>query len=170
MNSKDRRNEIQKLLYLSKYPIKGGALASKFNVTRQVIVKDIAILRAEGLNIIATPEGYIFNKLRNLYKKVFAIHHSKDDIRIELETIIKYGGIIEDIIVEHPLYGEIKAMIMIKTLDDINNFIRSFDTSNAMPLSILTEGIHLHTISAETEEILDKIEKDLSDKRFILGE
>lgn len=168
MNSKDRRNEIQKLLYLSKYPIKGGVLANRFSVTRQVIVKDIAILRAEGLNIIATPDGYIFNKLRNLYKRVFAIHHSKDDIKIELETIIKYGGIIEDIIVEHPLYGEIKAMIMIKTLDDINKFLKTFDESNAIPLSILTEGIHLHTISAETEEILDKIEKDLSKRGFIL--
>lgn len=168
MNSKDRRNEIQKLLYLSKYPIKGGALASRFSVTRQVIVKDIAILRAEGLNIIATPDGYIFNKFRNLYKRVFAIHHSKDDIKIELETIIKYGGIIEDIIVEHPLYGEIKAMIMIKTLDDINKFLKTFDESNAIPLSILTEGVHLHTISAETEEILDKIEKDLSKRGFIL--
>lgn len=170
MNSKERRIKIQKQLYLSKKPIKGNELAKKFNITRQVVVKDIAILRAEGVNIIATPEGYIFNDGNNSFKRVFAMNHSENDIKDELEIIIKYGGKVEDIIVEHPLYGEIKAMIMIKTLYDVNKFLKSFSESKAMPLSILTEGVHLHTISAETNEILDIIEQELKYRGFVLHE
>ena len=29
----------------------------------------------------------------------------------ELQIVVKYGGIIEDVIVEHPLYGEIIGIL-----------------------------------------------------------
>ena len=60
MGSIERREEIMKMLVESSRAIKGTELASLFNVTRQIIVKDIAILRAAGNNIIATPDGYIY--------------------------------------------------------------------------------------------------------------
>ena len=62
MNSIERRDNIVKLLLNSSIPIKGTDIADKYNVTRQVIVKDIAILRAKGFNIMATPDGYIVNR------------------------------------------------------------------------------------------------------------
>ena len=56
MSAINRRISILKQLKESDKAIKGVLLASKYNVTRQIIVKDIAILRAEGNLIIATPE------------------------------------------------------------------------------------------------------------------
>lgn len=171
MISKSRRDKIKELLTISKETIKGQSLAEMFNVTRQVIVKDIAIIRAEGLNIIATPEGYMVpgdNSLK--IKKVIAVIHHRKDMEDELKTIIKYGGTIEDVIVEHPLYGEIKAMLMIKNLFDLERFEEKFNNFGAEPLSALTNGIHLHTISCDNQEIMDKILVELNKKGYLIQE
>lgn len=164
-----RRKEIIRLLLKENRALKGSYIANKFSVTRQIVVKDIAILRAEGHKIIATPEGYIISSNDNiLYKRIFAVCHSSDDIKEEFSSIIKYGGIIEDVIVEHPVYGELKSMLMIKTLNDIENFIDNFNNNDVKPLSILTSGVHLHTVSAESEEILNQIEHELKLKNMII--
>lgn len=170
MGSKERRLAILRSLNQNQDPIKGWKFAEDFKVTRQVIVKDIAILRAEGNDIIATPEGYVMNRQNNLYRRIIVSHHEKIDIRNELKSIIKYGGIVEDIIIEHPFYGEIKAMMMLKTLDDIDKFTAAFNETEVTPLSVLTGGIHLHTIIAESEDILDRIEKELKEKGFLVSD
>ena len=106
MTAGKRREAIVELLLKEKAPIKGVELAAKFDVTRQIIVKDIAILRAKGNNIIATPEGYMFNDdSGSKVKSIIAVNNSKDDMIKELEIVVKYGGTIEDVIVEHPIYG-----------------------------------------------------------------
>lgn len=168
MKSIDRREEIVKLLINNDKAIKGIDLANKFGVTRQIIVKDIAILRAKGSNIIATPDGYIYNIYKNKIKSIIAVNHSEDKMIEELEIVVKYGGIIENVIVEHPLYGEIIGNIMIKNLNDLNKFEESFKNIDAKPLSKITNGIHLHTISADTEEDINSIKKELEEKGFLL--
>ncbi|MCY6485846.1 transcription repressor NadR [Clostridium aestuarii] len=169
MSSKDRREYIKELLNKSESPKKGQELAESLGVTRQVIVKDIAILRAAGSNIIATPEGYYMPKAeKNNMEKILALSHSKQDIEDELKSIIKYGGIIKDVIVEHPVYGEIKAMLMIKTLYDVQNFINKVKKYDAAPLLALTRGIHLHTIEVESEENLNNIIVELKEKGYII--
>ncbi|GAA0182639.1 transcription repressor NadR [Clostridium sediminicola] len=169
MNSKNRRLEIEKKLVQSPGPIKGQDLAKIFNVTRQVIVKDIAILRAAGKEIIATPDGYLINTEENKnIKKIIATSHNKDEIENELKCIVKYGGIINDVIVEHPVYGEIKANLMLKNYFDIENLVNRIALNNAQPLSSLTKGIHLHTIEAESEEILDKILNKLDKEGYLI--
>lgn len=169
MNSIDRRLETEKILVQSPNPIKGQDLAKTFNVTRQVIVKDIAILRAAGKKIIATPDGYLINTEENKnIKKIIATSHNKDDIENELKCVVKYGGIINDVIVEHPVYGEIKANLMLKNYFDIENFVKRIALNNAQPLLTLTKGIHLHTIEAESEDILDKILNELDRKGYLI--
>lgn len=170
MRSIERRTSITKLLNNINRPIKGVELANKFNVTRQVIVKDIAILRAEGNRIIATPDGYILNIENERVKSIVAVNHQSDRLNEELAIVIKYGGIIEDVIVEHPLYGEIKANLRIKTLNDLNKFIENFKDKNAKPLSVITNGVHLHTISTERESDIECIKKELKEKGFLLSE
>lgn len=101
-------------------------------------------------------------------KKVIATLHNKEDIEDEMKIIIRYGGVIEDVIVEHPLYGEIKGMLMVKSLYDIENFIDNLCKYEAEPLSLLTNGIHLHTISAESEEVMDNIICELKNKGFLV--
>ena len=84
------------------------------------------------------------------------------------KIVVKYGGIIEDVIVEHPLYGEIKGILKIKNLNDLNKFTGYFEKVEAKPLSALTNGIHLHTISADSEENMNLIKMELKEKGFIL--
>ena len=59
-----------KVLNNSKEPVTGSTLAKDFNVTRQVIVQDMAILRAEGKDIIATPQGYMMAKNQKNYVRL----------------------------------------------------------------------------------------------------
>jgi len=169
MSSKKRREEIINLLIRSNGAVKGTKLASLFGVTRQVIVKDIAILRAEGKNIIATPDGYIYsNKDSNKVKSIIAVNHDSNRTIEELEIVVKYGGMIEDVIIEHPLYGEIKGNLMIRNLNDLNKFESKFKDKGVKPLSNLTNGVHLHTIAADSEEDIKSIIKELREKGFLL--
>ena len=168
MKSIDRRDAIVKLLKKSNKAIKGIDLANYFGVTRQIIVKDIAILRAKGNQIIATPDGYIYNIDMSRVKSIIAVNHSIENMIDELKIVIKYGGIIENVIVEHPLYGEIIGNIMIKNLNDLNKFEEAFKDIDAKPLSELTNGVHLHTISAESQAHIDSIKKELKEKGFAL--
>ena len=150
MTANERREEIIKNLVKEKKAITGSELASYFNVTRQVIVKDIAILRAAGKNIIATPDGYMINdNSDNRVKSVIAVNHTEDEMESELEIVVKYGGII-------------------KNLNDLNKFTGYFEKVEAKPLSALTNGIHLHTISADSEENMNLIKMELKEKGFIL--
>lgn len=171
MNSKERRKAIVKLLMERAEPQKGYDLSKELNVTRQVIVKDIAILRAEGLNIVATPEGYMMPKEENAkIKKIIAVCHSSDKIEDELTSIVKFGGAIEDVIIEHPLYGEMRGMLMIKTLYDVQNFINKSKEYKAEPLSALTRGVHIHTIEAEDKETMSRIINELKSKGYLISD
>ncbi|MBK5242937.1 transcription repressor NadR [Clostridium sp.] len=172
MNSKERREYIKRLLKSNNITYKGQFLAEELSVTRQVIVKDIAIIRAEGVNIIATSEGYLIlpKDESNYARRIIAVSHTCEDIYDELQCIVKHGGVVEDVIVEHSLYGEIRAMLMIKTTMDIESFVNKFKVYNAKPLSYLTKGIHLHTIKADNEEIIEAIIKELKDKNYLVSD
>lgn len=170
MNSIERREDIYKLLLKSDIPLKGVDIAKKYLVTRQVIVKDIAILRAKGQNIIATPDGYIVSKNDNKVKAIIAVNHSEEEMIEEMSIVIKYGGIIEDVIVEHPLYGEIRGMLMIKNYNELNKFIKKYRDQDARLLSVLTKGIHIHTIAAESNEDIDSIISELKEHNFIVSD
>ena len=170
MNSIERRDNIIKLLLESDEPIKGNIIATKYSVTRQVIVKDIAILRAKGESIIATPDGYIINKKESKVKAIIAVIHNEEEMFNEMSIVIKYGGIIEDVIVEHPLYGEIAAMLMIKNYNELNKFVQKYQEQRARLLSVLTNGVHLHTISAESEDDINLIISELKKYNFIVSD
>ncbi|MCH3965476.1 MAG: transcription repressor NadR [Clostridium sp.] len=170
MNSEERRTHIENILKSNNKPQKGHVLAEKLGVTRQVIVKDIAILRAEGKDIIATPEGYLIPKSEhNRIKQVIAVLHKSDEMEDELTTIVKFGGVVEDVIIEHSIYGEIKGMLMIKSIYDVKNFISKVRETKSEPLLVLTGGIHLHTISAENSFIIDNIRRELKKKNYLIS-
>ena len=168
VNSKERRERILKKLLVTKEPKKGQELGEEMGVTRQVIVKDIAILRAEGHNIIATPDGYIIASAQpNKVKRIIAVCHNVGQMEDELRTIVKYGATVEDVIVEHPLYGEMRGMLMIKTLKDVESFVERFYKDNAQPLSRLTDGVHMHTVVADSQEVIDNLLKELKEKGML---
>lgn len=172
MESNERREKILQLLKENKNPIKGTILAKKFNVSRQVIVQDVAILRAAGEDIIATPQGYFIPYLYKdnmIIKTIACQHNTYDDIEEELKTIVDLGAKIIDVIVEHPLYGEIKSHIQVSSREDVKVFMENIKGSKAEPLSSLTEGIHLHTIEVSNEEMYERIKEELRNKNILIN-
>ncbi len=167
MNDTDRKKAIIELLENKNSTITGSEIAKIMGVTRQVIIKDIAILRSKGHDIIATPKGYMIQKTRGV-RRVFAMKHSQDDIERELTLIVKNSASVINVIVEHPLYGEIVGNLNIETIQDVKRFLAKMETSNAKPLLTLSNGIHLHTIQADSEEILANLEHELRKANLLL--
>ncbi|WP_228370435.1 transcription repressor NadR [Gottschalkia acidurici] len=161
MATEERRREISNILISTDKPIKGTELASRFDVSRQVIVQDIALLRAEGFDVIATPQGYIVPKYNNnkILKTIVSKHFSIDEVEDELVTMVDYGAKIVDVIVEHPIYGEMRGILDIGYKDEVNEFLKEVKNGNAEFLSTLTDGIHIHTIEVPNEESFAKLKK-----------
>ncbi|WFA08368.1 transcription repressor NadR [Tissierella sp. Yu-01] len=173
METSERREAILDILNNTEVPVKGTALAEEFGVTRQVIVQDIAILRARGINILATAQGYMIPikiDKRALEKKVLCNHKGITQMEEELNIIVDLGGKILDVIVDHPLYGEIKSPINVESRHEVSEFINNIKDTNAEPLSSLTQGLHLHTIEVKDEETYKRIKKALEDKRYLVKE
>ncbi|NLX70690.1 MAG: transcription repressor NadR [Clostridiales bacterium] len=170
MLADERRQAILKYISQKEQPVTGTYLAQMMGVSRQVVVQDIAILRAAGNDIIATPQGYMLS--RNVhpkrYRRVIACRHQDDGIEDELMTVVDLGGAVLDVSVEHRVYGEFKAQLMIKSPNDVRCFIEIMKREKAEPLCALTDGVHLHTIEADTPLILDRIEKALEEKGYLL--
>lgn len=170
MDSEERRQAILEAIHNRTKPIKGSDLATNFGVSRQVIVQDIALLRAGGEEIIATPQGYMILKqpISRQNRKILACKHWDKGMEEELMTIVDFGGTVVDVMVEHEVYGEFKAELMISSPSDVRNFITKMKKEGAPPLASLRQGIHLHTIEAPNIETLEKIETALKEKGYIL--
>lgn len=171
MTSEERKEGIISNLKRSDTALTGAYLAKQYNVSRQIIVQDIAILRAAGHDIIATPQGYWLSKLNQLQgiTKVFAVKHNQNEIEDELNAIVDYGGKVLDVIIEHPVYGEFKARLMLSTRNDVKAYLAVMKKEEAEPLSALTEGVHLHTVEADSITILNQIESILDQKGYLLN-
>ena len=166
-----RREKIMEILENRTAPIKGAELAKLVEVSRQVVVQDIAVMRAQGLDIIATPQGYLLNRLPQEKKcvRIFACQHEgMEAMQDELETIVTYGGYVRNVIVEHPIYGEIAGNLFLGSLYEVGQFMEKAQSAEAIPLSTLTKGVHLHTIEAKNEEILQKIAHRLLEKHYLV--
>lgn len=163
MEAKERRVQLLNTLKQAKEPLTGGVLAREMGVSRQIIVGDIAILRAAGVNIYATPQGYVLpmENLSQTLTGTLACRHSRQQVAQELEIIIDHGGKVRDVVVEHPVYGEIRANLMLSSRRDIADFLATLTNSGAEPISIVTGGVHLHTVEVPSEEVLREIEAAL---------
>lgn len=172
MTSTERRNAIINKLKNSVEPIKGTDLAKFFNISRQIIVQDIALLRAQGEDVIATPQGYMIpiKKDNRIIKRIVCKHEGYNAIEEELQIMIDYGATIIDVIVEHPIYGEITSVLNISNKIDICNFIDKITKKNAEPLATLTDGIHIHTIEVANEEIFQELKKALNKKGYLIND
>ncbi|MCG0277676.1 MAG: transcription repressor NadR [Thermanaeromonas sp.] len=150
-------------------PITGAELARRLGVSRQVIVQDMAILRAGGANVLATPQGYMLGPAEEGHKRTFACQHDMAGMEKELLIIVDNGGRVLDVVVEHPLYGELRGFLMLSSRRDVYKFLESLHKSGAKPLYTLTEqGVHLHTVTAEREEVLEAIEAELAGAGILL--
>lgn len=161
MGVETRRKEIIDYIMESGHPVSGTKLAESFGVSRQVIVQDIALLRAEGYEIISTNRGYICRGSRPAAVRVLKMRHTDADIRKELNMIVDMGGTVEDVFIRHKIYGELRAPMHISSRLKVDKFIDDIKSGKSSPLKKVTSDYHYHTISAENEEILDYIEQTL---------
>lgn len=169
MNGKDRRKKILEILKSEAAPLSGTELAKRLNVSRQVVVQDIALLRADNRSIIATNKGYLFFHEGGGKKsrRSFCVCHRDEDILDEFYTIVDCGGRVLDVVVEHEIYGQIAVDLIINNREDALSFVEKSRDKNTKPLNILTNGIHYHTVEADSGEILDKIEERLKRLGFL---
>lgn len=151
MDTQKRRQAILEALKASTQPITANELALKHQVTRQVIVGDIAILRAAAHDILATNSGYLMNVATAIppayYTGKIVCQHNYEQTQEELAIIVRHGGQVVDVQVDHPFYGLLTASLKISTQEDIRHFIQRMEAFNGELLSSLTQGIHIHTLT-----------------------
>ena len=166
-----RRSSILSTLQTAQSPITAAALAGQYHVSRQIIVGDIALLRAGGYEIAATPRGYMIPKNRAVITHRIATRHENEDMETEMNAIVDEGYTIHDVIVEHPIYGQITGLIDASSRRDVSDFIgKCREHPESLPLSALTNGIHLHTILCPTEQAYKNVCASLARLGFLLDE
>ena len=163
----DRKEQIIEEIKKSEKPISATKLASIFGVSRQIIVGDVALLRASGVQIIATPRGYVLGKQPTQNTYTIAVKHEECELADELYTIVDMGGSIIDVIVEHPIYGQLTGELHIQSRYDVNAFLDKVKKEKANALSALTNGLHLHTIQCPTPEVYNRIIEALESKGYL---
>jgi transcriptional regulator of NAD metabolism len=166
MTTNDRRHEIEIIIRESKNPVSGSELAKKLGVSRQVIVQDIAILRALNPEIMSTNKGYVFSK-KAVPTQIYKVHHSDEELGEELNTIVDGGGKILNVFVVHEVYGEIVAPLNISSRRDVERFLEEMKKGQISPLKRLTSDYHYHTVEAGDQETLQYIENKLKKKGYL---
>ena len=121
MTGEERRRAISGLIGSS--PRTASGLAELFGVSRQVIVQDVALLRAEGAKIISTNRGYVAENPSRA-SRVFKVRHTDAQVREELYLIVDAGGRVEDVYVWHKVYGKISAPMGIDSRRKAEEFVK----------------------------------------------
>ena len=165
MHADTRRQAILDQLRDAAGPISAAALAAKFSVSRQIIVGDIALLRAAGQEITATARGYVIPAQNGLLRRI-ACTHSAEETRDELDAMVDCGCTVVDVIVEHPVYGQLTAPLHLSSRLDVDQFMKRMD--GAAPLSQLTGGVHLHTLSCPDEDAFQRVRASLAELGVLL--
>lgn len=169
MTAAERRNNIHTQLAAADAPVSATALARQYGVSRQVIVGDIALLRAAGCSITATPRGYVIPAGGGLTVQL-ACTHTAAQTQPELYAMVDCGCTVLDVVVEHPVYGQLTAALQLSSRYDVDQFMEKMTTNDARPLSLLTEGIHLHTLSCPNQGALDHLKDELCQMGILLDE
>ena len=166
MKGEERRMMIIQTLRSSGHAVPGKTFASQFGVSRQVVVQDIALLRAEGHEIVSTNHGYLLSE-HFKESRVFKVYHTMAETETELNLIVDYGAVCKDVFVYHKVYGLIHADLNIRSRSDVAAYLQSIRTGKSQPLMNLTSGYHYHTVLAESSEVLDTIQNKLMDAGFL---
>ena len=161
MRAEERRQAILEFLQAAEQPVSATVLSNRFAVSRQIIVGDIALLRAGGAAISATPRGYVTaQEAAGLIRQV-AVQHTAGQMGDELNAMVDQGCTVLDVIVEHPVYGQLTGPLQLASRYDVQQFLSRCARSDARPLSELTEGIHLHTLSCPDAAAFARVLEDL---------
>lgn len=169
LSAPERRDRIAEVLADGSC-IPGDTLAHDLGVSRQVIVQDIAVLRAGGLDIVATVRGYLLAPGSEVasVRRVVGVRHGPDEAVTELTALVDTGARVVDVIVEHPVYGELRAELDLRSRRDVQLWDERRRATAARLLCELTGGEHVHTLEADHEPILDAAEDALRRLGFLI--
>ena len=169
LNTAQRRETILEILSGAGDPVSASVLARQLGVSRQIVVGDVALLRAGGAQIDATPRGYLLHRDAQAgYEGILACTHQNiDEMRSELYAVVDQGGVVMDVTVENALYGELRGNLNIASRYDADEFVRHAAQAPDSLLSRMTGGVHLHRICCPGEEAFRRIEAEL-DARGLL--
>ena len=167
MSGTERRNQIVERIKKNAVPVSGTMLAKEFEVSRQVIVQDIALIRAAGYDIISTHRGYLLNEPISV-NRVFLVQHTDEQTEEELYSIVDLGGTVANVIVNHKVYGQMEAELNINSRKKAKDFIDDIKSGKSSPLKNITSNYHYHKVVADSEETLDMIEETLQEKGFLV--
>lgn len=169
MKVAERRKAIVNLLLSANEPISGSELAQKFDISRQIIVQDITVLKGTGYEILSTSQGYIMQK-SPLSERVFKVRHTTEQTEDELSCIVDLGGTVVDVFVWHKVYGKIEAALNIFSQMHVKQFLEGVRMGQSTELMHITGGYHYHTVRADSEAVLDRIEAALIERDYIVPE
>ncbi len=169
MKAAERRKAIINHLLSEQNAVSGTALSEKFNVSRQIIVQDIAILKGLGYEILSTHNGYVMQSSPQK-ERVFKIWHTTEGTEDELTSIVTLGGTVVDVFVWHKVYGKVSAPLNIFSELQVQQFIEGVRSGKSTELMHITGGYHYHTVRADSVEDLDRIESALREKGYIVPE
>lgn len=170
MEAASRRQAILDRLRTADRPVSASALAAGLNVSRQIIVGDIALLRAGGAEISATPRGYVLLRATDGITRTIACRHTLAQTGQELDILVDNGCTVLDVIVEHPVYGQLTGQLQISSRYDVEQFLARIRDSDAAPLSMLTGGLHLHTLCCPNEDAYTRACAALKAAGLLLGD
>ena len=172
LTTEERRNRVKETLQQAEQPVTASHLAEQFSVSRQIIVGDIALLRASGMQILATPRGYLLDASAKEEEKnigMLACRHTREQLREELYTIVDFGATVVDVTIEHALYGELSGKLNLSSRYDVDAFMDKVEQEkNCAPISSLTGGAHLHRIRYRDEESFARIKEALREKNILI--
>lgn len=171
LTGEERRKELIRVLEQSDKAVSGTDLAKQFEVSRQVIVQDIALLRATNKKILSTNKGYILfrDDEKTKAKRIVCVLHKDTDILKEFECIVDCGAKVLDVVVEHEIYGQVSVDLLIQNRQDALSFVEQLRNCKSKSLSCLTDGVHYHTLEADSEAMLDCAEAALKEAGFLLS-
>ena len=168
MDAAARREYIVKRLKNETEPISAASLAAALSVSRQIIVGDVALLRASGEKISSTPRGYVLDGSSERSYTVACLHGGEDTEK-ELFIMVDNGCTVLTVEVEHPVYGLLTGQLQLKNRHDVKQFMEKMSGDDASPLSILTGGVHLHTLACPDDECFERTRAQLAEAGLLYG-
>lgn len=166
MSGEKRREKLLSILQDAKRPVSGTALAEMLEVSRQIVVQDIALLRAQKQEIISTCKGYMMQK-DSPCQRIFKVNHTDEQMEEELNLYVDFGAKVEDEFVYHKVYDVIRVEMGLKSRRDVRAYMEKLGSGTSKSLKDVTSGYHYHTVTAESEEVLDQIQEELQKRGFL---
>ena len=162
-----RREKIVAELAAAREPLSGTVLAERCGVSRQVVVADVALLRGRGERIVSTSRGYVLERAPRRPTRLFKCHHGAERTAEELTLVVDLGACVEDVFVNHRVYGKVSSALGISSRRDVERFVAELSSGVSAPLLEVTSGYHFHHVSAESEDVLDDVERALAARGYL---